>query len=113
MLDKMNKKNPFKVPENYFEDFHKEIIANLPKSEHSKVIPLWKKILPWTAAAAIVAGVVITVSSLNADSNSKPVARVETVDNEKTEMYASSDEEYFHLYIEDEATKDLYNDAIY
>lgn len=46
MLDNFDKsKKPFKVPENYFENFNNRIMDQLPSKEEpkAKIVPLWRK----------------------------------------------------------------------
>lgn len=122
MLDKINKeKSPFKVPENFFEDFNKNMMEQLPKKEHkAKVIPLWKKVLPWTAVAAVLCGVILNWSNIERVGQS---LTADNQDQQNTEngltdtMLASYTEEDFYLFVEDEvrnaAVQDMYMEAIY
>ncbi len=109
MLDSFDKnKNPFKVPENYFENFNAEIMSKLPekKTEGVKIVPLWKKAIPWTAAAAVFCGVIISTGILNKSTTSDPAPVVSSV-------LASSDEEDYYLFLEDEVVKTRYNEIMY
>lgn len=122
MLDKFDKeKSPFKVPENFFEDFNKTMMEQLPEKEHkAKVIPLWKKVLPWTAVAAVLCGVILNWSNieragqnLTADNQNQ-----QNTENKMSEtMLASYTEEDFFLFVEDEvrnaAVQDMYLEAVY
>ncbi len=47
-LDEIEKRNPFKVPENYFADFNQEIMNKLPekKATAPKQITLWERVKP-------------------------------------------------------------------
>ena len=63
--DKIRKKcgtdNPFKVPENYFDNFTSQLMSRLPEKETIKAPqrkPLMKRLRPLWCAAAIVCGVV-------------------------------------------------------
>lgn len=121
MLDKLNKeKSPFKVPENFFEDFNRNMMEQLPEKEHkAKVVPLWKKVLPWTAVAAVLCGVILNWSNIqqvgqNLTADNQNQQNIEKVTNT---MLASYTEEDFFLFVEDEvrnaAVQDMYLEAVY
>lgn len=108
MLENFDKnKNPFKVPENYFENFNSSIMEKLPEKESkkAKIVPLWKKVLPWTAAAAIFCGVIFTTGILDKGTASDPV-----ITNGLT---SSSLEEDYYLFVEDEVAKSQYKEMMY
>lgn len=109
MLDNFDKtKNPFKVPENYFENFNRGIMENLPaKEKKPKVIPLWKKVLPWTAAAAIFCGVLFTTGVLKKSSTT------DTTNVTVSSNLASSLEDDYFLFLEDEVVKSQYKEMVY
>lgn len=109
MLDKLNKDNPFNVPENYFDNFHKEMMSKISTEKQAKKIPLWKKPVAWGAVAAILCGIVFSLNILS----KKPDLQLANTNDKThtTDMYASSDEEYFMLFLEDEVTQDMYNDT--
>lgn len=113
MLDNMNKENPFKIPDNYFDNFHREMMDKIQPLKKQKTIPLWRKIAPWgVAAAAIICGVVISVGGLTTESKTD-VANAEMLKKDKQQdLYASSDEEYFMLFLNDEYVKDSYGDIV-
>ena len=108
MLNKSeNKKNPFKVPENYFENFNAHIIEQLPAGKTEKVVPMWKKALPWAAVAASVLGVIISVGLFDDKSQSEIVAAGENIPIEATVNgtgLTSVSEDEFYQYIEDQVT---------
>jgi len=58
------KQNPFKVPENYFGNFNKEIMTKLPEKieNETRTIPFRKRVLSWSAAAAILAAMIVSGS---------------------------------------------------
>lgn len=123
-LNNIEKKNPFKVPENYFEQFNAGIMDKLPEKESSKkgnIKPLWKKIVPWSAVAAMVAGVVVTIGIFNHGTSptgtsvtSSTPNIVNTDGNKNGTMLASSaDVEDFYMFLEDEAVQASYYDSFY
>lgn len=114
MLDNINKKEPFGVPENYFDNFHKELMDKIPQEKRNNVVPLWKKIVPWTAIAAALTGIILTVGIYT----DKPAPQLSSNDTEngisdKKDMFASTDEDDFYLFLEDEAARQAYNEVVY
>ncbi|MDR1090546.1 MAG: hypothetical protein LBL79_05665 [Prevotella sp.] len=108
MLDNFDKtKNPFKVPENYFEDFNRSIMESLPAKENkARIIPLWKKVLPWTTAAAIFCGVLFTIGVLEKNNTTDPKAAI------SPNLSSSLEDDYF-LFLEDEVIKSQYKEMVY
>lgn len=108
--DDNNKKNPFTVPEAYFESFNASIMDKLPEKQTKvvKIVPLWKKVLPWTAVAAVFAGVIFSTGILNqiASDNKFVVKDIK-------EATSHSLEDDFYLFLQDEATSSAYSDAVY
>lgn len=113
MLENKNKKNPFSVPENYFQNFNTEIMNNLPEKEVNKkkiLIPLWKTVSRWTAVAAAVTGLAF-VGMHYMDTNTHQT--IDTIDS----AYASDDTETlendYYLFLEEDATRMAYRDALF
>ncbi|GAB6120817.1 hypothetical protein [Dysgonomonas termitidis] len=110
MLDSFDKKkNPFKVPENYFENFNADMMGKLPEkeTEKAKVVPLWRKALPWTAAAAVFCGVIFSTGILNEEKTAEPDPVVASA------IASSSEEEDYYLFLEDEVARAKYRDVMY
>jgi hypothetical protein len=57
-LDEKYSKSPFKVPDNYFDDVNRKIIAATSGNEYKKV-SLYVKVKPYLAIAAFIAGVIL------------------------------------------------------
>lgn len=110
MLNNIDKKNPFKVPENYFRDFNADMISKLPEKEpKAKVVPLWSRVSKWVAVAAAV--VVISVVGINyADTNS--TANMDNQTNTLDDKLALLQNDYY-LFLEDEANQSIYNEVLY
>jgi hypothetical protein len=51
LRERMSKKNPFQVPEGYFEDFATQVMANLPAREQKMTVN-HRALRPWMYAAA-------------------------------------------------------------
>lgn len=119
MLGNFDKnKNPFKVPENYFEQFNAEIMERLPKKESHKrenIKPLWKKIVPWSAVAAMAAGVIVTIGVFNHRSSSVETdlasSSTNIVDTNGPMLASTADVEDFYMFLEDEAVHESYYDS--
>ncbi|WP_185153839.1 hypothetical protein [Dysgonomonas sp. 520] len=114
-LDEMNKKNPFNVPENYFEKFNAEIMSRLPdenNTEKRNVTPLWKKILPISAVAAAFVGVLVTVGFFNNKTIQKDKGFAESESSANETMMATtssaSEADDFYLFLQDEARNTSY-----
>ncbi|WP_165020556.1 MULTISPECIES: hypothetical protein [unclassified Dysgonomonas] len=117
MLEKdKNKANPFRVPENYFENFNASIMDKLPEKERkvAKIVPLWKKVLPWTAIAAVFAGVIFSTGIIDHQSMPNDMGTKDIKDMTSSASSISSvDEEDFYLFLQEEAMSSAYDDAVY
>lgn len=111
MLDNSsNKKNPFKVPENYFQDFNTKIMEQIAKEENTKakkIIPLWKKVLPLAVAIAACVAVIFNVTSIS-DANSLQVEQK----NSYTNNITVSEDEMFDI-MEDQLIAASYQDVLF
>lgn len=118
MLEKIDKnKNPFKVPENYFENFNADIMSKLPEKQikQVKIVPLWREIVPWTAVAAIFFGILFTTGIFYQSTVTTPSAFMEQDDTVILNGIASSssmEDDYF-LFIEDEVSNAKYREIMY
>jgi len=117
MLDNLDKnKKPFKVPENYFQDFNAEIMGKLPVKENVTVkrIPLWKKVVPWTAVAAAFIGVLFLTGIFDRGASVDPTA-VMSQNNDQTDnssFVLSEEEDIYYAFIEDEIVKARYKEMM-
>ena len=59
ILSKLGKDSGFKVPENYFSDFNKQMMESLPKPNLTPQVKpsLWVRVRPYVYMAAIFAGI--------------------------------------------------------
>ena len=62
LLRTVGTKNPFKVPEKYFENFTKDLMEKLPEKETAAAIKvtMWDRVKPWFYMAAMFAGLMLT-----------------------------------------------------
>jgi hypothetical protein len=64
ILRKVGTQNPFRVPENYFEDFRLELMNKLPEKESIPSWPeltVWQRVKPWLYMAAMFVGIMLSV----------------------------------------------------
>ena len=64
ILRKVGTQNPFRVPENYFEDFRQELMSKLPEKDPMPSWPeltLWQRVKPWVYMAAMFVGIMLSV----------------------------------------------------
>ena len=64
ILKKVGTKNPFTVPESYFENFTQELMSKLP--EKDSYLPeseptLWQRVKPWIYMTAMFVGIMLSV----------------------------------------------------
>ena len=64
ILRKVGTKNPFSVPDGYFEKFSEELTSRLPEKE-TVLIPseptLWERVKPWIYMVAMFCGIMLSV----------------------------------------------------
>ncbi|MBN2788420.1 MAG: hypothetical protein JXQ69_08895 [Paludibacteraceae bacterium] len=119
-LDEINKKSPFKVPDNYFDDFAKNMQHQIEDEPHAIVIPFMTRIRPYLyVAASLLIIFSITFVALNTSEKeenvyakknsdsiitpSTQVASTSTVSDELVEDYYSlDDEELFNEVFDEE-----------
>lgn len=64
ILRKVGTKNPFRVPDRYFEDFTQELMSKLPEKEPMPAMPeptLWQRVKPWIYMTAMFCGIMLSV----------------------------------------------------
>ena len=64
ILRKVGTQNPFRVPENYFEDFTQELMNKLPEKEPIQYLSeptLWQRVKPWIYMTAMFVGIMLSV----------------------------------------------------
>lgn len=115
MLDKFDKnKNPFKVPDNYFEGLTEDIMNSLPTQETEvKRVPLWKKVLPWTGVAALIVAVAIAVNMWQVTPNLVAQKTDGVEEMTEQERIAYNEAEDYILFLEDEFAEAEYNDVLF
>jgi hypothetical protein len=93
IIQKMGRKNPFKVPEGYFDSFADQLMQQLPE-EAPRRRALLVRIRPLLyAAAACVLLAVICVSIYNTSFGEQPVV-AQVAENESNETYIDEAADY-------------------
>lgn len=65
LLNGIGQRNPFTVPEGYFDQFPKELMDRLPEKQpqpdDAQPITLWQRVKPWVYMAAMFCGLMLSV----------------------------------------------------
>ena len=95
---KMGKRNPFTVPEGYFEQLTSQVMQKLPEAKAEKPA-LIKRLRPWIyAAACVCVGVFIAAVAFNNNNEEvRKQMRIATAEQKSVESY------YSDSYYEDDA----------
>ena len=95
---KLGKKNPFTVPEGYFEQLTAQVMEKLPEKQVAKTATI-KRLRPWFyAAACICIGVFIAgIAFNNNNDEGRKQMQMATAEQEYVESY------YSDSYIDEEA----------
>ena len=95
---KLGKKNPFTVPEGYFEQLTAQVMEKLPEKQVAKTATI-KRLRPWFyAAACICIGVFIAGIAFNNNNDEvRKQMQMATAEQEYVESY------YSDSYIDEEA----------
>lgn len=106
LMARCGKKHPFKVPEGYFEQFHKQLMNSLPEPEALDTAPappisFMVRIKPWLYMAAMFVGTIFVVQSLMFVQETR-FPTEETALNE--EIYADEADEFMSTSLYNEYT---------
>lgn len=118
LLKKYGTKNPFTVPEGYFENFSKELMNKLPEKEQMPALEpasTWQRIKPWAYMAAMFCGLMFTVRVVvgppKQDTPIFTAAETEQFSDEYIETildHSMMDDYTLYQYLTD-ADSDMYN----
>lgn len=105
-LNDLGKKNPFIVPDGYFEQLTSNIMDQLPDKEPEKVVrvTLMDKVRPWLYMAAIFAGLGLFFKTLVGTDISKPVSNENIMEAQVVNL---SDEELYWDCLETNYADDI------
>ena len=109
---KIGKENPFKVPEDYFENIVSEIMKQLPEAEaqESVEITMWERVKPWVYMVAMFCGLMFGLRVMMMD---KPVNKEINTDNvSMTDSLEGIPDEYIDPIL-DQAMMDDYTLYMY
>lgn len=109
---KIGKENPFKVPEDYFENVVSEIMKQLPEAEaqESVEITMWERVKPWVYMVAMFCGLMFGLRVMMMD---KPVNKEINTDNvSMTDSLEDTPDEYIDSIL-DQAMMDYYTLYMY
>lgn len=86
LLRKVGTGNPFRVPDQYFEDFTQELMNKLPEKEPMTSMPeitLWQRVKPWIYMTAMFCGIMFSVKIFvgNPSKDEFPVISQTEVEN--------------------------------
>jgi hypothetical protein len=111
-LDDIEKCDPFKTPEGYFEQFAEDFLSRLPevKPEPAKVISLWERTRPWLYMAAMFVGISLTIKMFTNVGNS--TGKYESYAKNGLKLSSDADIEDFYDYYEDGMAKVYFDDII-
>jgi hypothetical protein len=100
-------KNPFKVPEGYFDRLSDRLLSQLPERTVESPQPpsLWQRVQPWVYMAAMFCGIALMVNLFTRTPRQPDAAGLN--------LTSSADIEAFYQYYEEQLTNNVYNEAIY
>ncbi|MDR0834240.1 MAG: hypothetical protein LBN93_08685 [Candidatus Symbiothrix sp.] len=98
----IDKKNPFSVPEGYFDGLTDQIMAQLPARHTETAVKrtMWQQMKPWTYMAAMFAGISLMINMF--------VKQPQPLD-----LRADADIEAFYQYYEDQVSNSIYHETVY
>ena len=101
-LDELMNRQPFRIPEGYFESFTDDFMSRLPKKSVSeaKKISLYDRVKPWLYMAAMFAGAIILFNIYNGVKSSSPDLKNGVYDTKANVAEIEGDAEFLE-YIED------------
>ncbi|MDR2804519.1 MAG: hypothetical protein LBB85_02600 [Dysgonamonadaceae bacterium] len=106
-LKEIGNKNPFQVPEGYFERLSDRILSQLPERivESPQPPSLWQRVQPWVYMAAMFCGIALMVNLFTRTPHQPDASGLN--------LTSSADIEAFYQYYEEQLTNNVYNEAIY
>lgn len=112
-LDSIEKTDPFKIPENYFEQFVAGLMSTLPDRpvEVPAPVRLWERVQPWLYMAAMFAGIALMIN-LFAEKPDRKQGSGQIYVSGGPNLTSSADIEDFYLYYEEESVEIVYDDAM-
>lgn len=111
MLDNIDKKNPFKVPDDYFQNLSSVIVSQLPEKQMTKKTKkvYLKSKFKWVAVAAAIVGMAFLGVDYLSQNTPQPVVQQQHTNSQEQLSALQND---YYLFIEDEANQSLYYDIL-
>lgn len=115
LMARCGKKQPFKVPEGYFEQFHEQLMSSLPETSPAPAptteVTLMTRIKPWLYMAATFVGIIFMVQALMYVQEQRfPAANMASTDaatqgiDDIEELYAEEADHFMSSSLYDEYT---------
>lgn len=85
ILKKAGTQNPFSVPDHYFEDFSRNLMAKLPEKEPLPLPEeptLWQRVKPWIYMAAMFCGIMLSVRVFVGEPQKEEIPHINVTDAE-------------------------------
>lgn len=85
ILKKAGTDNPFSVPDHYFEDFSRNLMAKLPEKEPLPLPEeptLWQRVKPWIYMAAMFCGIMLSVRVFVGEPQKEEIPHINVTDAE-------------------------------
>ena len=85
ILKKAGTDNPFSVPDHYFEDFSRNLMAKLPEKEPLPLPEeptLWQRVKPWIYMAAMFCGIMLSVRVFVGEPQKEEIPQINVADAE-------------------------------
>ena len=85
ILKKAGTNNPFSVPDHYFEDFSRNLMAKLPEKEPLPLPEeptLWQRVKPWIYMAAMFCGIMLSVRVFVGEPQKEEIPHINVADAE-------------------------------
>ena len=85
ILKKAGTDNPFSIPDHYFEDFSRNLMAKLPEKEPLPLPEeptLWQRVKPWIYMAAMFCGIMLSVRVFVGDPQKEEIPHINVADAE-------------------------------
>ncbi len=109
-LDEINKKSPFKVPDNYFDDFAKNMQHQIENEPHAVVIPFMTRIRPYLyVAASVLIIFTVTFVALNTSEKEENVYAKKNSDTIKSSTMQVATTTTTKTTVSDELVEDYYS----
>lgn len=112
-----NKKNPFKVPEGYFENLNQQIMSQLesPAQESPGKVGLWEKAKPWMYLAAMFVGVALLFTVFHKKTATTDDHYAKAIQTEMMDSFFVEEEDIDDLYdyLEAQVITQNYREAVF